>query len=137
MSLSGQYLVGPIDFQRGEFLPGPVDPAAVRMALILADGVFTADFIADNPIQENRVENLEQGARLIGFLVNEPVLRQNRGMLEVTIPDHHLIQVAQFFFFLRKAEDVEIVTRFRGEVVTSRVLNWLAERSRLKTLLQQ
>ena len=137
MSLSGQYLVGPIDFRRGEFLPGPVEPAGVRMALILADGVFTTDAINEDPFRESTVDSLERGARLLGFLVNEPVLRHDRGMLEVTIPDHDLSQVTRFLHFLRKVEHVEIVTRFRGEVVTSRILNWLAERSRLETLLNR
>ncbi|WP_166826182.1 hypothetical protein [Thalassoroseus pseudoceratinae] len=137
MSLSGQYSVGPIDFQRGEFLPGPIDPAAVRMALILADGVLAADYAEDDVFRQGFLESLEHRHSVLGFLRREPVLLNASRVMTLSIPDYDLTYFERFLRFLREAENVEIVTQSSDEVVTSRILDWLAERSRLETLLKR
>jgi hypothetical protein len=132
MTYQGIYTAGPIDFRRGEFTPGPVEPALVRVGLALGGGVLTRDWVAGSEARRQLVSALEarSASRVLGFIAEEPILRSPVGFLEFTISDHELPAMAALLRLLREAADCEFVTRYRGEVVTHRLLDWLADRLR-------
>jgi hypothetical protein len=132
MNYQGIYTAGPIDFRRGEFTPGPVDPAVVRVGLALGGGVLTRDWVAGSASRAEHVAAIERrsASRVLGFIAEEPILRSPIGFLELTISDHELPAMAALLRFLREAADCEFVTRYRGEVVTHRLLDWLEDRLR-------